>query len=69
MFISYKKKLLHQQLHHILFDLIIIFHQLADYFHSILISIDYKNMVPLRSAVCFIQYDTSRTLLGKHFAE
>ncbi|CAF4218950.1 unnamed protein product [Rotaria sp. Silwood2] len=46
-----------------------VFNQLADYFYSILIAIDRKNIVPLRSAACFIEWDTLTTLLDKHFDE
>jgi hypothetical protein len=46
-----------------------IFNQLADYFYSIPISIDHKNIVPLRSAACFIQCDSLATLLDKRFDE
>ena len=46
-----------------------IFNQLADYFYSISITIDHKNIVPLRSAACFIQCDTLGTVLDKRFDE
>ncbi|CAF1245936.1 unnamed protein product [Rotaria sp. Silwood1] len=46
-----------------------VFNQLADYFYSIPIAIDRKNIVPLRSAACFIECDTLSTLLDKHFDE
>jgi hypothetical protein len=46
-----------------------IFNQLADYFYSIPISIDHKNIVPLRSAACFIECDTLGTLLDKRINE
>ena len=46
-----------------------IFSQLADYFYSIDIIIDHKNIVPLRSAACFIQCDTLGSLLDQRFDE
>ena len=46
-----------------------VFNQLADYFYSIPISIDHKNIVPLRSAACFIECNTLGTLLDKRFNE
>lgn len=46
-----------------------IFNQIADYFYSIPISIDRKNIVPLRSAACFIECDALSTLLDKDFDE
>ena len=46
-----------------------VFNQLADYFYSIPITIDHKNIVPLRSAACFIECDTLGTLLDKRFDE
>jgi hypothetical protein len=46
-----------------------LFNQLADYFYSIPISIDHKNIVPLRCAACFIECDTLATLLDKRFDE
>jgi len=46
-----------------------IFNQLADYFYEIPISFDHKNIVPLRSAACFIQCDTLGSLLDKRFDE
>jgi exonuclease VII small subunit len=45
------------------------FDQLADYFYSIPITIDQKNIVPLRSAAAFIQCDTLATSLDKRFNE
>ncbi|CAF1337440.1 unnamed protein product [Adineta steineri] len=44
-----------------------VFNQLADYFYSIPISIDHKNIVPLRSAACFIECDTLGALLDERF--
>ena len=44
-----------------------IFNQLADYFYSIPIPIDHKNIIPLRSAACFIECDTLGTLLDERF--
>ncbi|CAF3853315.1 unnamed protein product [Rotaria sordida] len=46
-----------------------VFNQLADYFYSIPISIDRKNLIPLRSAAYFIECDTLSTLLDKRFDE
>jgi hypothetical protein len=46
-----------------------VFNQLADYFYSISIPIDHKNIVPLRSAACFIECQTLATLLDKRFDE
>jgi hypothetical protein len=46
-----------------------VFNQLADYFYSIPITIDHKNIVPLRSAACFIQCDTLATSIDKRFDE
>ncbi|UJR07792.1 hypothetical protein I4U23_012074 [Adineta vaga] len=46
-----------------------VFNQIADYFYSIPISIDHKNIVPLRSAACFIECDTLNTLLDKRLDE
>lgn len=46
-----------------------IFNLLADYFYSIPITIDHKNIVTLRSAACFIQCDTLGALLDKRFDE
>lgn len=45
------------------------FNQLADYFYSIPITIDQKNLVPLRSAACYIQCDSLNSLLDKRFEE
>ena len=45
------------------------FNQLADYFYSIPITIDQKNVVPLRSAACFIQCEALGTLLDKRLEE
>lgn len=45
------------------------FNQLADYFYSIPITIDQKNIVPLRSAACFIQCETLEAVLDKRFDE
>jgi exonuclease VII small subunit len=44
-----------------------VFNQLADYFYSIPISIDHKNIVPLRSAACFIECDALSALLDERF--
>lgn len=46
-----------------------IFNLLADYFYSIPITIDHKNIVPLRSAACFIQCDTLAASIDKRFDE
>ncbi|CAF3080690.1 unnamed protein product [Rotaria socialis] len=46
-----------------------VFDQLADYFYSIPISIDRKNIVSLRSAACFIECDSLSVSLDKHFDE
>ncbi|CAF1035469.1 unnamed protein product [Adineta steineri] len=46
-----------------------IFNLVADYCYSIPISIDQKNIVPLRSAACFIECDTLSTLIDKRFDE
>jgi hypothetical protein len=46
-----------------------VFNQLADYFYSIPITIDHKNIVSLRSAACFIGCDTLGTILDKRFDE
>lgn len=45
------------------------FNQLADYFYSLPITIDQKNIVPLRSAACFIQCETLGALLDKRLEE
>lgn len=45
------------------------FNQLADYFYSIPITIDQKNIVPLRCAACFIQCEALSTLLDKRLEE
>jgi hypothetical protein len=44
-----------------------VFNQLADYFYSIPITIDHKNIVALRSAACFIECDTLATLIDERF--
>ncbi|CAF0875492.1 unnamed protein product [Rotaria sp. Silwood1] len=44
-----------------------VFNQLADYFYSIPIPIDHKNIIPLRSAACFIECDTLASLLDERF--
>ena len=46
-----------------------VFNLLADYFYSITIAIDHKNIVPLRCAACFIECDTLSTLLDKRLDE
>ncbi|CAF4077188.1 unnamed protein product [Rotaria sp. Silwood2] len=46
-----------------------VFNQLADYFYSIPIAINRKNIVPLRSAAYFIECDTLSILLDKRFDE
>jgi hypothetical protein len=46
-----------------------VFNQLADYFYSIPISIDHKNIVPLCSAACFTECDELSTLLDKRLDE
>ncbi|CAF1683813.1 unnamed protein product, partial [Adineta ricciae] len=44
-----------------------VFNQLADYFYSIPISIDHKNIVPLRAAACFVECETLGALLDERF--
>ncbi|CAF2669891.1 unnamed protein product [Rotaria sp. Silwood2] len=44
-----------------------VFNHLADYFYSIPITIDHKNIIPLRSAACFIECDALGTLLDERF--
>ena len=46
-----------------------VFNQLADYFYSIPITIDHKNIIALCSAACFIECDTLVTLIDQHFDE
>jgi hypothetical protein len=46
-----------------------VFNQLADYFYSIPITIDQKNIVALRSAACFIECDSLATSIDKRFDE
>jgi hypothetical protein len=46
-----------------------VFDLLADYFYSIPITIDQKNIVPLRSAACFVQCDSLATSIDKRFDE
>lgn len=46
-----------------------VFNLLADYFYSIPITIDHKNIVPLRSAACFIQCDSLAASIDKRFDE
>lgn len=44
-----------------------VFNQLADYFYSIPITIDHKNIIPLRAAACFIECDALGSLLDERF--
>ena len=46
-----------------------IFELLANYFYSIPITIDHKNIVPLRSAACFVQCETLSASIDKRFDE
>ena len=46
-----------------------VFNLLADYFYSIPITIDHKNIVSLRSAACFIQCDSLAASIDKRFDE
>lgn len=46
-----------------------IFNQLADFFYSIPITIDHKNVVPLRSAAAFIKCEELASLIDKRFDE
>jgi hypothetical protein len=46
-----------------------IFELLTNYFYSIPITIDHKNIVPLRSAACFVQCDSLATSIDKRFDE
>ena len=46
-----------------------VFNQLADYFYSLPISVDQKNIVALRSAASFVQCDELGAFLDKRFDE
>ena len=46
-----------------------VFDQLADYFYSLPLSIDQKNIVALRSAACFVQSDELEAFLDKRLDE
>lgn len=46
-----------------------VFERLADYFYSMPIDIDRKNIVSLRSAACFLECETLNALLDKYLDE